>query len=294
MNLSNTYNRERLVFMKKIKSGKTREIYDLGEELLIVFLDKISTLDFVFTEIIPQKGIISNKLTEFWYKKTESIIPNYMISTKDVDMPKEFRQERYIGRCMVVKKNITVIPVGGCVRGYATGYVWDARNNGSIFGLEIPKGMEESEKFPSPIYTGTTRNTAYHDKRISFEQTVERVGLQLANQIRSKSLELYAFCSEYALKKGVIIADTKFKFGIDSNNKLVLIDQVITPDTSRFWLKENYITGKPQVCSYDKQELLEELKRIGWRPHSPMPKLTQKEIKDVSAKYNKIYELLIK
>lgn len=280
--------------MKKIKSGKTREIYDLGEELLIVFLDKISTLDFVFTEIIPQKGIISNKLTEFWYKKTESIIPNYMISAKDVDMPKEFRQERYIGRCMVVKKNITVIHVGGCVRGYATGYVWDARNNGSIFGLEIPKGMEESEKFPSPIYTGTTRNTAYHDKRISFEQTVERVGLQLANQIRSKSLELYAFCSEYALKKGVIIADTKFKFGVDSNNKLVLIDQVITPDTSRFWLKENYITGKPQVCSYDKQELLEELKRIGWRPHSPMPKLTQKEIKDVSAKYNKIYELLIK
>lgn len=280
--------------MKKIKSGKTREIYDLGEELLIVFLDKISTLDFVFTEIIPQKGIISNKLTEFWYKKTESIIPNYMISAKDVDMPKEFRQERYIGRCMVVKKSITVIPVGGCVRGYATGYVWDARNNGSIFGLEIPKGMEESEKFPSPIYTGTTRNTAYHDKRISFEQTVERVGLQLANQIRSKSLELYAFCSEYALKKGVIIADTKFKFGVDSNNKLVLIDQVITPDTSRFWLKENYITGKPQVCSYDKQELLEELKRIGWRPHSPMPKLTQKEIKDVSAKYNKIYELLIK
>lgn len=280
--------------MKKIKSGKTREIYDLGEELLIVFLDKISTLDFVFTEIIPQKGIISNKLTEFWYKKTESIIPNYMISAKDVDMPKEFRQERYIGRCMVVKKNITVITVGGCVRGYATGYVWDARNNGSIFGLEIPKGMEESEKFPSPIYTGTTRNTAYHDKRISFEQTVERVGLQLANQIRSKSLELYAFCSEYALKKGVIIADTKFKFGVDSNNKLVLIDQVITPDTSRFWLKENYITGKPQVCSYDKQELLEELKRIGWRPHSPMPKLTQKEIKDVSAKYNKIYELLIK
>ena len=266
--------------MKKVKDGKIRDIYDLGDKAIYVYFDKIATSNIVFSEIIPDKGKVSNKLTAFWYNYTKGCINNPMISINNADMPEEFQAKEYEGRTMLVERGIETLPVGGCVRGYATGYIWQNK-------LNIPeiRDLKESEKLSCPWYTPTTRGTMYRGKRINIDQSVERIGFELTRKIQEKSIELYNMCSEYAMTKGIIIADTKFKFGINKNGNLVLVDQVVTPDTSRFWLEENYKIGRPQT-TYDKQLLVEELTKLGWNQHAPMPIIskemtidgTQKEV----------------
>lgn len=212
--------------MKKVKDGKIRDIYDLGDKAIYVYFDKIATSNIVFSETIPDKGKVSNKLTAFWYNYTKGCINNPMISINNADMPEEFQTKEYEGRTMLVERGIQTLPVGGCVRGYATGYIWQNK-------LNIPeiRDLKEAEKLSCPWYTPTTRGTMYRGKRINIDQSVERIGFELTRKIQEKSIELYNMCSEYAMTKGIIIADTKFKFGINKNENLVLVDQVVTPDT---------------------------------------------------------------
>lgn len=270
--------------MKKVKDGKIRDIYDLGDKAIYVYFDKIATSNIVFSETIPDKGKVSNKLTAFWYNYTKGCINNPMISINNADMPEEFQAKEYEGRTMLVERGIETLPVGGCVRGYATGYIWQNK-------LNIPeiRDLKESEKLSCPWYTPTTRGTMYRGKRINIDQSVERIGFELTRKIQEKSIELYNMCSEYAMTKGIIIADTKFKFGINKNENLVLVDQVVTPDTSRFWLEENYKIGRPQT-TYDKQLLVEELTKLGWNQHAPMPSISKEMTIQLSKVYKEIYQ----
>lgn len=278
--------------VERIRNGKIRDIYDVGENLLVVFSDRVSTLNVVLSETIPKKGIVSNKLTAFWYNYTKDIIPNYMISIDQTEMPKQFQTKEYQGRCMLVKKNVTPLLVGGVVRGYATGYSWENyKKTGYVSGIQLPD-LKESEKFSEPVYMPTTRIAEDRDNHISYDQSIERVGENLAKQIKCFSLELYKKCYKYAITKGIIIADTKFKFGIDEKGKLVLIDGLLTPDNSRFWLKSEYKAGEVQEASLDKQNLLSTLKKSGWKPHASIPELTQELINKNAKNYVKVFELL--
>lgn len=278
--------------VEKIRNGKIRDVYDVGENLLLVFLDRVSTLNFVFSEIIPNKGIVSNKLTAFWYNYTKDIIPNYMISIDQAEMPKQFQTKEYKGRCMLVKKNVITLPVGGVVRGYATGYSWENyKKTGYVSGIRFPD-LKESDKFPEPIYMPTTRIAEDRDNHISYDQSIERIGENLAKQIKTFSLELYEKCYKYAITKGIIIADTKFRFGMDEDGKLVLVDGLLTPDNSRFWLESEYKAGEVQKASFDKQNLLATLKAGGWKPHAPTPAFTRELIDRTAKNYINVFERL--
>jgi phosphoribosylaminoimidazole-succinocarboxamide synthase len=265
------------------QNGKDHYFGNALKEEMIDF-DKIATSNIVFSETIPDKGKVSNKLTAFWYNYTKGCINNPMISINNADMPEEFQAKEYEGRTMLVERGIEILPVGGCVRGYATGYIWQNK-------LNIPeiRDLKESEKLSCPWYTPTTRGTMYRGKRINIDQSVERIGFELTRKIQEKSIELYNMCSEYAMTKGIIIADTKFKFGINKNGNLVLVDQVVTPDTSRFWLEENYKIGRPQT-TYDKQLLVEELTKLGWNQHAPMPIISKEMTIRLSKVYKEIYQ----
>ena len=278
--------------VEKIRNGKIRDVYDVGENLLVVFLDRVSTLNFVFPETIPKKGIVSNKLTAFWYNYTKDIIPNYMISIAQSEMPKQFQTEEYKGRCMLVKKNVKPLPVGGVVRGYATGYSWEKyKKTRYVSEIQRPN-LKESEKFSEPVYMPTTRIAECRDNHITYDQSIERIGENLAKKIKVFSLELYEKCYKYAITKGIIIADTKFKFGIDEKGKLMLIEGLITPDNSRFWLESEYKAGKVQKASLDKQNLLDVIKKCGWKPHAPTPTLSPELINMTSKNYVKVFERL--
>jgi phosphoribosylaminoimidazole-succinocarboxamide synthase len=277
--------------MKKIGNGKVRDIYDLGDELVLVTSDRVSAFDVVLPNIIPNKGAVLNKLSAFWFNFTENFIPNHMISIHNADMPKEFQTEKFEGRCMLVKK-LKMLPVECIVRGYITGSGWDSyQKNGSVCGIKLPDGLQESEKLPMPIYTPTTKAVEGHDEHISFEETVKLVGKELAVQLRDKSLEIYSTCAEFARYKGIIIADTKFEFGVDENGTLVLADEVLTPDSSRFWSANQYQVGKSQK-SYDKQFLRDWLKLSGWDKTPPAPPLPYEIVSITSAKYVEAFDTL--
>lgn len=277
--------------MEPIKKGKVRDIYDLGDRLLLVTSDRISAFDVVLPSEISWKGEVLNKLSAFWFDFTKDIIPNHMISIRDADMPKEFRSKEFWGRCMLVKK-LTMLPVECIVRGYITGSGWESyKKTGAVCGIELPKGLQESEKLPDPIYTPTTKAEEGHDEHISFEQTVELVGEELATQLRDKSIEIYKKCAEYALAKGIIIADTKFEFGVDEDGNLVLADEVLTPDSSRFWPADEYEVGRGQK-SFDKQFIRDWLKNSGWDKNPPAPELPKEVIYDTTEKYIEAFEKL--
>lgn len=272
-----------------VATGKVRNIHDLGDRLVLVTSDRISAFDVVMNEIIPKKGVILNKISEFWFNYTNQIIANHMISTDNADMPEEFQGEEFEGRCMLVKK-LKMLPVECIVRGYITGSGWESyKKSGSVCGITLPEGLQESEKLPTPIYTPTTKATEGHDEHISFEDTEKLVGKELAAQLRDKSIEIYSTCAEYAREKGIIIADTKFEFGVDEAGNLVLADEVLTPDSSRFWPAYKYVVGKSQ-SSYDKQYLRDYLKTSGWNKQPPAPKLPDAVIDITYSKYVEAYE----
>ena len=277
--------------MKQIGKGKVRDIYDVGEQLVLVTSDRVSAFDVVLPNTIPCKGAVLNRVSAFWFDFTKDIIPNHMISINNADMPEEFQEEDFEGCCMLVKK-LKMLPVECIVRGYITGSGWESyQKNGSVCGIELPAGLKESEQLPTPIYTPTTKATEGHDEHISFEETVELIGEELATQLRDKSIEIYSKCAEYARTKGIIIADTKFEFGVDEDGNLVLADEVLTPDSSRFWPADEYEVGKSQK-SYDKQYLRDWLKNSGWDKTPPAPTLPEDVVSVTSAKYVEAYETL--
>lgn len=278
--------------MKEISQGKVRDMHDIGNgKMVMVTSDRISAFDYVLSCDIPGKGMILNLMSAFWFDFTKSIIPNHMISVKNAAMPAYFHEDDFAERCMLVKK-LKMLPIECIVRGYITGSGWDSyQKDGSVCGIKLPDGLQESEKLPKPIYTPTTKAEEGHDEHISFEQTVELLGENLAKQVRDKSIELYTVCAEYALSRGIIIADTKFEFGLDEHGNLVLADEVLTPDSSRFWLAESYEVGK-SLERYDKQIVRDWLKEHGWTGEGPAPRLPEDVINATSRRYIQAYEAL--
>ncbi len=250
-----------------IKEGKVREVYDNGDSLIIVATDRISAFDVILKNKITGKGAVLTKMSEFWFNYTKDIIQNHMISTSVKDMPEFFQNERFDGRSMMCRK-LKMLPIECIVRGYITGSGWASyKENGTVCGIKLPEGLKESQKLPEPVYTPSTKaEIGLHDENISFEQSVEvlekiypQKGREYAQKIKDATIALYKKCAEYALSKGIIIADTKFEFGLDENGNVVLGDEMLTPDSSRFWPLDGYEAGKGQP-SFDKQFVRDWLK----------------------------------
>lgn len=278
--------------MKKISSGKVREIYEVDDDkLLLVVSDRISAFDYILPAMIPNKGKVLNQISEFWFNYVKDIIPNHIISTDIKDFPEEFQTPDFEGRSMLVKK-LKMIPIECIVRGYITGSGWKSyQANGTVCGITLPAGLQESEKLPEPIFTPTTKaELGTHDQDIAFDQVEEMLGHDLAHKLRAKTIEIYTKCAEYAATRGIIIADTKFEFGLDENGELVLGDEVLTPDSSRFWPANEYEVGKTQN-SFDKQYMRNWIKGTGYDPETKAP-IPQDVIDTTSAKYIEAYEIL--
>ena len=254
-------------FYSPIKEGKVREIYDIGESLILVATDRISAFDHILKNEVTGKGKILTQMSRFWFDMTGDIISNHMISTDVADMPEYFRNERFEGRSMLVKK-LNMLPVECIVRGYITGSGWESyKKTGVVCGITLPGGLKESEKLPEPIYTPSTKaELGEHDENISYERSVEVLekdfpghGEEYAAKLRDATIAIYKKCADYAASKGIIIADTKFEFGLDDEGNVVLADEMLTPDSSRFWPASEYVVGQGEP-SYDKQYVRDWLK----------------------------------
>lgn len=278
---------------KPFKSGKVRELYDLGDSLIMVCTDRISAFDNILESPIPKKGEVLNKMSKFWFDFTKDLVPNHMISIDAADMPVFFRKPEFDGNSMKTQK-LEMIPVECIVRGYITGSGWESyKKDGTICGIRLPEGLEECEKLPEAIFTPSTKApVGEHDMNISMEEGEEWIertfpgkGKEYMERLRDLTLALYRKCADYALSKGIIIADTKFEFGLDKEGNIVLGDEMLTPDNSRFWPLDGYAPGKGQP-SYDKQFVRDYLKE------NPGDVLPQEIIDKTIGKYVEAYELL--
>lgn len=278
---------------KPFKSGKVRELYDLGDSLIMVCTDRISAFDNILESPIPKKGEVLNKMSKFWFDFTKDVVPNHMISIDAADMPVFFRKPEFDGNSMKTQK-LEMIPVECIVRGYITGSGWESyKKDGTICGIRLPEGLEECEKLPEAIFTPSTKApVGEHDLNISMEEGAEWIektfpgkGKEYMERLRDLTLALYRKCADYALSKGIIIADTKFEFGLDKEGNIVLGDEMLTPDNSRFWPLDGYAPGKGQP-SYDKQFVRDYLKE------NPGDVLPQEIIDKTIGKYVEAYELL--
>ncbi|MGI6212272.1 MAG: phosphoribosylaminoimidazolesuccinocarboxamide synthase [Anaerovoracaceae bacterium] len=278
-----------------IKEGKVREIYDAGDSLIMVATDRISAFDVILKNKIEGKGEVLTQMSRFWFDMTRDIIPNHMESVDTADMPEFFRTDYFAGRSMKCRK-LTMLPIECIVRGYITGSGWASyQKNGLVCGIRLPEGLKESEKLPEPIYTPSTKaEIGDHDENISFEQSIDVLekqfpgkGKEYAETIRDATIALYKKCADYAREHGIIIADTKFEFGLNENGDIVLGDEMLTPDSSRFWPLKGYEAGKSQP-SYDKQFVRDWLKQ---HPDSDY-NLPQDIIDKTIAKYKEAYTLL--
>lgn len=281
--------------MKPIKEGKVREIYDNGDSLIMVATDRISCFDVILNNIVTKKGTVLTQMSKFWFEMTKDILPNHMISTDVKDMPEFFQTPEYEGKSMLCKK-LTILPVECIVRGYITGSGWASyQNDGTVCGIKLPEGLQESDKLPEPIYTPSTKaEIGDHDENISYEQSIAHLeksfpgkGEEYAAKLRDYTIALYKKCADYAASRGIIIADTKFEFGIDENGDIVLADEMLTPDSSRFWPADVYEPGHGQP-SFDKQ-----IAR-NWLKANPDNNWTLPEdvVNQTIGKYLECYELL--
>ena len=280
---------------KPVKEGKVREIYDIGENLIMVATDRISAFDVILKNKVTKKGAVLTQMSKFWFDYTKDVVKNHMISTDTADMPEFFRTPDFTGNSMLCKK-LTMIPVECIVRGYITGSGWKSyKENGTVCGIKLPEGLKECGKLPEPIYTPSTKaEIGDHDENIDFERSVEVLekafpghGADYAAKIRDYTIALYKKCADYALTRGIIIADTKFEFGVDENGEVVLADEMLTPDSSRFWPVEGYEEGHDQP-SFDKQFVRNWLKA---NPDSDY-NLPQDVIDKTIEKYLEAYKLL--
>lgn len=270
--------------------GKVRDIYDLGNFLLFVATDRISAFDVVMNEPIPLKGVLLTKISKFWLEKTRHIIPNHFITDNVNEYPFECLEYRIQleGRSMLVQK-CKPLPIEAIVRGYIAGSGWkEYKETRGICGILLPENLVEFQKLPEPIYTPSTKAEVGHDMNVDFSYTILSLGEELARRVKEISIKLYTFAEEYLESRGLILADTKFEFGINENGQLILIDEVLTPDSSRFWLKEEYSPGKPQY-NFDKQVLRDYLESLGWNKLPPPPILPQEIIGKISDKYKEAF-----
>jgi phosphoribosylaminoimidazole-succinocarboxamide synthase len=275
-----------LAALNLIKRGKVRDIYDLGDYLLMVATDRISAFDVVMPNPIPEKGKILTQISLFWFEIMKPVLPNHVISAKVDDYPEICRPYSDIlrSRSMLVKK-AEPLPIECIVRGYISGSGWnDYQMSGNVCGIKLPEGLKESDKLPEPVFTPSTKaESGLHDVNIDFEQTVEKIGKPLAEKVRTLSLEIYNKGADLAYNKGIIIADTKFEFGL-LDDDLILIDEILTPDSSRFWPRSSYKPGGAQK-SFDKQYLRDYLLSINWNKKPPAPSLPQNVINNTRNKY---------
>ena len=281
--------------MKPIKEGKVREIYDNGDSLIMVATDRISCFDVILNNEVTKKGTVLTQMSKFWFDMTQDILPNHMLSVDVKDMPEFKKKKKYDGNSMLCKK-LEMLPIECIVRGYITGSGWESyKKTGKVCGIELPEGLKESDKLPEPIYTPSTKaEIGDHDENISFEQSVDYLekrfpgkGQEYAEKLRDCTIALYKKCAEYALSRGIIIADTKFEFGLDENGRVVLGDEMLTPDSSRFWPLEGYEPGQGQP-SFDKQYVRDWLKA---NPDSDYL-LPEEVVTKTVDKYKEAYELL--
>jgi phosphoribosylaminoimidazole-succinocarboxamide synthase len=279
--------------LKLVKRGKVRDIYDVGEYYLIVSTDRLSAFDVIMAQGIPFKGKVLTKISEFWFNLTKDIIPNHLITTDVSKFPSECHQYKddLKGRTMLVKK-AEVIPIESIVRGYISGSGWnDYKQTGSISGIKLPAGLYESEKLPESIFTPSTKaEIGTHDENISLDEAEKITDKETMSKIKSTALKIYKTVSEYALKKGIIIADTKMEFGIYKKD-MIIVDELLTPDSSRFWPVESYEKGRAQQ-SFDKQFVRDYLLSIKFNKQPPPPELPEDIINKTSEKYLEIYSKL--
>lgn len=276
-----------------VKRGKVRDIYEIGDQLLIVASDRMSAFDVVMTDPIPDKGKILTSISLFWFKELEHMMENHLIGSDPAEYPENCKKytEELKGRSMLVKK-AKPLPVECIVRGYLSGSGWkDYLSNGSVCGISLPEGLKESQKLPEPIFTPSTKaEDGMHDENITFEEAVKLMGEETSENVQQLSLRIYEFGRALAAEKGIIVADTKFEFGI-KDDRLILIDEVLTPDSSRFWPMDSYSPGGPQK-SFDKQFLRDYLLEIKWPKQPPPPKLPPEIIEKTRAKYLEALERL--
>ena len=280
---------------RPVKEGKVRELYDIGDQLIMVATDRISAFDYILKNTIPDKGKVLTQMSKFWFDYTKDIVPNHMISIDPADMPEFFRAPEYAGKSTLCRK-LNMIPIECIVRGYITGSGWESyKENGTVCGITLPAGLKECAKLPEPIFTPSTKaEIGIHDENINFDQCVEVCekafpghGADYAAKIRDYTIALYKKCADYALSRGIIIADTKFEFGVDEAGNVVLADEMLTPDSSRFWPLEGYEAGHGQP-SFDKQFVRNWLKA---NPDSDF-RLPEDVVEKTSAKYREAFTMI--
>ncbi|HPP30779.1 MAG TPA: phosphoribosylaminoimidazolesuccinocarboxamide synthase [bacterium] len=281
--------------VKKLYSGKVRELFDVdNKEMLMVATDRISAFDYILPTPIPEKGVILTKMSIFWFNYLKDILKNHIIEYRFDKFPEKFRRYTFLKDRSVIVKKVKKIPIECVVRGYLSGSGWkEYKEKGEVCGVKLPSGLKESEKLPEPIFTPATKEEkGQHDINIDFSEMVKRTGEEVARVLKEKSITLYRKASEYAEKKGIIIADTKFEFGVDNNGEIILIDEVFTPDSSRFWEKNKYRPGTSQD-SLDKQYIRDYLLSTDWDRNSPPPSLPDEVVRMTVSKYRQIYKILV-
>jgi len=272
--------------------GKVRDIYDLGDKLLIVTSDRISAFDVVFPNEIPDKGKILNGISQYHFEETKDIITNHLISADVKDYPKEFTEfaDYLKGRSMLVRKT-RVIPFECIVRGYITGSAWsEYKKTSTVNGMLFPEGLSESQRFPHALFTPSTKATDGHDINISYREMLNHMDEAIASYLKNKSIELYSYAHEKLMQLGIVVADTKFEFGT-IGSEIILIDEVLTPDSSRFWVLDSYEIGKTPL-SYDKQYIRDFVTEAGWDKNPPAPELPAEVIAKTREKYIQIYQII--
>jgi len=279
--------------MEKIISGKVREIYQVGQDrLAIVTTDRVSAFDVIMPTPITDKGRVLNALSSFWFDYTKDIVKNHMISEDQADMPQELQGEEFAGRTILVKK-LKMLPFEFIIRGYLFGSMWkEYQKTGGFCGMELPAGMQQAEKLPEPILTPSIKAEEGHDVNVSFQYMEEKLGTELAQKVCDAAMTLYKRCYDYAYERGIIIADTKFEFGLDENGELVVADEVLTPDSSRFWSREAYRPGTSPE-SFDKQYLRDWLVENGLDGKEPGPQLPDEVVERTREKYIECRERLV-
>lgn len=278
--------------IQRVKSGKVREVFDLGESLLFVASDRISAFDCIMPNGIPRKGEVLTQISHFWFDQTEKLVPNHRLAKADDPLPPVLLPfaDKVARRSMIVKKS-QPLAIECVVRGYLAGSGWkEYKTSQTVCGIKLPAGLQESSELPEPIFTPATKAETGHDENISFEEAVKIVGKDIAEKARDLSLKIYNFARDYARQRGIIIADTKFEFGI-YNGELILIDEVLTPDSSRFWPADQYQPGKGQP-SFDKQFVRDYLETLDWDKTPPAPALPNDIVMKSQAKYLEAYERL--
>lgn len=285
--MSNSLHTSQISNLKLLHKGKVRDIYEIDDEhMLIITTDRISAFDVVMPTPIPDKGGILNQVTRFWLNKLQHIIPNHLADIPLEDIISDETERKSVENHAMVVKRLRALPVEAIVRGYIIGSGWkDYQQSGAICGIQLPEGLQLADKLPQPIYTPSSKAAVgEHDENIDYAATEKLLGAELAQQVKDVSLRLYQEAADYALQRGIIIADTKFEFGVDKNNQLVLIDEVLTPDSSRFWPADEYQPGSSPV-SFDKQFVRDYLETLDWNKTAPGPELPDEIVQKTAEKY---------